>query len=85
MGRRADGYAPLAGKDELLEDLVKKHEEFEAQSEKVLMEVYDALYKVSHLTSPLRCLCLHTAGARSWHNLLTRTSPDILYMQMYYS
>ncbi|EIE24279.1 hypothetical protein COCSUDRAFT_41535 [Coccomyxa subellipsoidea C-169] len=44
--RRADGYAPLAGKDESLEDLVKKHEEFEAQSEKVLMEVYDALYKV---------------------------------------
>jgi hypothetical protein len=34
-----------------LEDLIKRQEQFEAESEKVLMEVYDALYKVRHHSS----------------------------------
>ncbi|BDA46028.1 hypothetical protein COCOBI_08-1200 [Coccomyxa sp. Obi] len=44
--RRPDGYAAIADKGESLEDLLKRQENFEEQSEKVLMEVYDALYKV---------------------------------------
>lgn len=34
-----------------MEDLIKRQEQFEAESEKVLMEVYDALYKVRHHSS----------------------------------
>ncbi|CAL8462165.1 g1696 [Coccomyxa elongata] len=44
--RRVDGYAAISDKEESLEDLLKRQESFEEQSEKVLMEVYDALYKV---------------------------------------
>lgn len=36
----------LAGKEETLEELLTRQEKFEAESEKALMDVYDALYKV---------------------------------------
>jgi hypothetical protein len=67
--RRADGYQPLPDEDEALRESEKKQEEFEEQSEKLLMEVYNALYKVWRRMimrmSSIVFLCVHALTYQS--------------------
>lgn len=54
LSRRVDGYEALPGEDDELEDMQKKQNQFEEQCEKLLMEVYDSLYKVCLAILPER-------------------------------
>ena len=65
-GKHSEGYEPLPDKPRpgaWAVNIKKKQEEYGAEAEKALMEIYNALYKLQDCIPPVRSICLQLRSA----------------------